>query len=189
LPIFAPGRSTVCPHKFSGGQHQKTGIGRALASHSSLIICGGISVQAQVINLLGEQREFGLSYLFVAHDLAAVEHISHRNVVMHLGKIVDIADKNALFTRPQHPYTEALLSAVPIPEPEAPRKRIILKGDVPSPINLPSGCRFHIRCRYAFAQLREGGAELREFPPGHHVACHLREVPVAVLAQAAAVGA
>jgi len=146
------------------------------------------SVQAQVINLLGNpERGFGLSYRFVARDLAVVEHISHHRG--HVSRQDRRARRHARFTRPQHPYTEALSSAVPVPDPEAARKRIILKGDVPSPIDPPSGCRFHTRCPYAFERCSTEEPEIREILPGHHVACHLREVQTAAVTQAVALPA
>ena len=181
LPRDAAGR---LPHEFSGGQRQRIGIARALAADPDLIVCDeavsalDVSVKAQVVNLLQDlQKELGLALLFISHDLAIVEHLTHRVAVMYLGKIVEIGGKRELFAAPMHPYTVALLSAVPVPEPGAGRQRIILKGDVPSPITPPPGCRFHTRCPYAFARCRSEEPALRPLPNGQHAACHLHDLP------------
>jgi peptide/nickel transport system ATP-binding protein len=181
LPRDAVGR---WPHEFSGGQRQRIGIARALAAEPDLIVCDeavsalDVSVKAQIVNLLQDlQQELGLALLFISHDLAIVEHMTHRVAVMYLGKIVEVAPKRALFAAPKHPYTEALLSAVPVPEPGAQRQRIILKGDVPSPINPPRGCRFHTRCPYAFDRCRVEEPPLQPTEAGHLAACHLHDLP------------
>ncbi len=172
------------PHEFSGGQRQRIGIARAVALNPEFIVCDeavsalDVSIQAQVINLLQDlQDEFDLSYLFIAHDLSVVRHISDRIAVMYLGRIVELAECDEMFSRPAHPYTQALLSAIPEPKPRSTRERIILQGDVPSPINPPTGCAFHTRCPAAYTRCRQEVPELADIGAGHMAACHLYDEP------------
>jgi peptide/nickel transport system ATP-binding protein len=181
LPREAVGR---WPHEFSGGQRQRIGIARALAAEPDLIVCDeavsalDVSVKAQIVNLLQDlQAELGLALLFISHDLAIVEHMTHRVAVMYLGRIVEVAPRREIFGAPQHPYTQALLTAVPVADPDAARNRTILKGDVPSPIKPPPGCRFHTRCPHVMERCRTEEPKLREVGLAHTMACHLDVQP------------